>query len=71
MIMKGMFMLEKSESEVREKNNIENSIALTQDEDVLDTWFSSALWPFSSLGWPDETYDLKTFYPTNVFGNRF
>ena len=55
-----------SESEVREKNNIKNSIALTQDEDVLDTWFSSALWPFSSLGWPDETYDLKTFYPTNV-----
>ncbi|HEY5838945.1 MAG TPA: valine--tRNA ligase, partial [Pyrinomonadaceae bacterium] len=39
---------------------------LTQDEDVLDTWFSSALWPFSTLGWPDETADLKTFYPTSV-----
>jgi len=39
---------------------------LTQDEDVLDTWFSSALWPFSTLGWPDETQDLKTFYPTSV-----
>jgi valyl-tRNA synthetase len=39
---------------------------LTQDEDVLDTWFSSALWPFSTLGWPDETTDLKTFYPTSV-----
>lgn len=39
----------------------------TQDEDVLDTWFSSALWPFSTLGWPDtETIDYKTFYPTNV-----
>ncbi len=37
-----------------------------QDEDVLDTWFSSALWPFSTLGWPDETPDLKYFYPTNV-----
>ena len=37
-----------------------------QDEDVLDTWFSSALWPFSTLGWPDETEDLKYFYPTNV-----
>jgi valyl-tRNA synthetase len=37
-----------------------------QDEDVLDTWFSSALWPFSTLGWPDETAELKTFYPTNV-----
>ena len=60
-----------SESEVREKNNIKNSIALMQDEDVLDTWFSSALWPFSSLGWPDETYDLKTFYPTNVLVTGF
>jgi valyl-tRNA synthetase len=39
---------------------------LTQDEDVLDTWFSSALWPFSTLGWPEKTDDLKTFYPTSV-----
>lgn len=39
---------------------------LKQDEDVLDTWFSSALWPFSTLGWPDETEDFKYFYPTNV-----
>ena len=39
---------------------------LTQDEDVLDTWFSSALWPFSTLGWPEITEDLKYFYPTNV-----
>jgi valyl-tRNA synthetase len=39
---------------------------LTQDEDVLDTWFSSALWPFSTMGWPQETETLKTFYPTNV-----
>ena len=39
---------------------------LTQDQDVLDTWFSSALWPFSTLGWPKETEDLKTFYPTSV-----
>jgi valyl-tRNA synthetase len=39
---------------------------LTQDPDVLDTWFSSALWPFSTLGWPDETEDLRTFYPTSV-----
>ncbi|MDD5017061.1 MAG: valine--tRNA ligase, partial [Eubacteriales bacterium] len=38
----------------------------TQDEDVLDTWFSSGLWPFSTLGWPDKTEDLKYFYPTNV-----
>jgi valyl-tRNA synthetase len=40
--------------------------ALNQDPDVLDTWFSSALWPFSTLGWPEETEDLKTFYPTSV-----
>ncbi|MCF6092689.1 valine--tRNA ligase [Microaerobacter geothermalis] len=39
---------------------------LKQDEDVLDTWFSSALWPFSTLGWPDETEDIKHFYPTDV-----
>jgi valyl-tRNA synthetase len=39
---------------------------LVQDEDVLDTWFSSALWPFSTLGWPDETDDLRTYYPTSV-----
>ncbi|MDZ4660098.1 MAG: valine--tRNA ligase [Pseudomonadota bacterium] len=39
---------------------------ITQDEDVLDTWFSSALWPFSTLGWPDESEALKTFYPTDV-----
>ncbi len=38
----------------------------TQDADVLDTWFSSALWPFSTLGWPDDTPDLRAFYPTSV-----
>ncbi len=42
------------------------STHLTQDQDTLDTWFSSALWPFSTLGWPEETEDLKTFYPTNT-----
>ena len=43
-----------------------SSAALTQDSDVLDTWFSSWLWPFSTLGWPDATPDLKAFYPTDV-----
>ena len=38
----------------------------TQDEDTLDTWFSSALWPFSTLGWPEQTPELEYFYPTNV-----
>jgi valyl-tRNA synthetase len=42
------------------------STELTQDTDVLDTWFSSALWPFATLGWPDETEDLRTFYPTDL-----
>ncbi len=44
---------------------------LTQDPDVLDTWFSSALWPFSTLGWPDDTEDLRTFYPTQVLVTGF
>ncbi len=44
---------------------------LKQDEDVLDTWFSSALWPFSTLGWPDETEELKLFYPTDVLVTGF
>ena len=53
------------------KEKVENckkchSSSVKQDEDVLDTWFSSALWPFSTLGWPEETEDLKYFYPTNV-----
>ena len=45
--------------------------AVVRDEDVLDTWFSSALWPFSTLGWPDETPDLKRFYPTSVLVTGF
>ncbi|HTW87768.1 MAG TPA: valine--tRNA ligase [Candidatus Binataceae bacterium] len=44
---------------------------LRQDEDVLDTWFSSGLWPFSTLGWPDETADLKTYYPTSLLITGF
>ena len=44
---------------------------IVQDEDVLDTWFSSALWPFSTLGWPEKTADLKTFYPTSVMETGF
>jgi valyl-tRNA synthetase len=47
------------------------SVALTRDEDVLDTWFSSALWPFSTLGWPDETPELKRYYPTDVLVTGF
>src|SRR5688572_6004352 len=45
--------------------------ALRRDEDVLDTWFSSALWPFSTFGWPDDTPELRTFYPTSVLSTGF
>ena len=48
-----------------------HDVALRQDEDVLDTWFSSALWPFSTLGWPEDTEDLRTYYPTNVLVTGF
>jgi valyl-tRNA synthetase len=47
------------------------STNIRQDEDVLDTWFSSGLWPFSTLGWPDETADLKYFYPTSVLETAY
>jgi valyl-tRNA synthetase len=47
------------------------AIPLTRDEDVLDTWFSSALWPFSTLGWPDETPELERYYPTSVLVTGF
>jgi valyl-tRNA synthetase len=47
------------------------STKLTQDPDVLDTWFSSGLWPFSTLGWPDDTEDLRAFYPTTLMINGF
>lgn len=57
--------------EVRKKYKLPNSVTLTQDEDVLDTWFSSALWPFATLGWPENTKELKTFYPTNVLVTAF
>jgi len=57
---------------VEEKlENFEPGSILTRDEDVLDTWFSSALWPFSTLGWPQETPDLKTYYQTDVLVTGF
>jgi valyl-tRNA synthetase len=59
-----------NEAAVREKNNL-GDINLKQDEDVLDTWFSSALWPFSTLGWPEKTPELDKFYPTNVLVTGF
>ncbi len=61
----------KDEQAVRQQHKLDDSINLKQDEDVLDTWFSSALWPFSTLGWPDKTPELDTFYPTNVLVTGF
>jgi valyl-tRNA synthetase len=60
-----------SEVNVREKYGLKDDVPLTQDEDVLDTWFSSALWPFSTLGWPDDTEDLKSYYPTSLLVTGF
>lgn len=60
-----------NEAEVKQKHNLDASLPLKQDEDVLDTWFSSALWPFSTLGWPEQTPELKTFYPTQVLVTGF
>ncbi|MDH3452663.1 MAG: valine--tRNA ligase, partial [Gammaproteobacteria bacterium] len=59
------------EAAARAKYQLGDGIVLSQEEDVLDTWFSSALWPFSTLGWPQETAALKTFYPTSVLVTGF
>ncbi len=61
----------RDEAEVRRDNNLGAEVALRQDEDVLDTWFSSGLWTFSTLGWPEQTDALKTFHPTSVVVSGF
>ena len=60
-----------SEQQIREKHKLANDYLLKQDEDVLDTWFSSALWPFSTLGWPEKTPELAQHYPTSVLVTGF
>ena len=67
----GNIYVGQNEATVRQENNIDADIPLNQDEDVLDTWFSSALWPFSTLGWPDNTDALKTWYPGSVLVTGF
>jgi len=67
----GNIYVGRDEAAVRAKHSLPASLQLTQDSDVLDTWFSSALWPFSTLGWPDNTPDLKKFYPTSVLVTGF
>jgi valyl-tRNA synthetase len=61
----------RNEQEARAKHGIDPSVPLRQDEDVLDTWFSSALWPFSTLGWPERTRALEAYYPTSVLVTGF
>jgi len=60
-----------SEAHVRQKYHLAENIELRQDDDVLDTWFSSALWTFSTLGWPDDTKRLHSFYPSSVLVTGF
>ncbi len=69
----GKIFVERSEAEAKAaaKKQFGKDVALTRDEDVLDTWFSSALWPFSTLGWPDQTPELKRYYPTSVLVTGF
>ena len=63
----GEIYVAETEEDAREQAmaDYDSEVALTQDEDVLDTWFSSALWPFSTMGWPEKTEDLERFYPTS------
>ncbi|MDF7669912.1 valine--tRNA ligase [Orbaceae bacterium ESL0721] len=67
----GHIYVGRTEEEVRKEHNLSADHLLHQDEDVLDTWFSSALWTFSTLGWPNQTADLATFHPTNVLVTGF
>ena len=60
-----------SEQEIRSRHGLADTYQLRQDDDVLDTWFSSALWPFSTLGWPEKTPELATHYPTSVLVTGF
>jgi len=66
----GNIYVGRDENEVREKHQL-GDLPLQQDNDVLDTWFSSSLWTFSTLGWPENTPDLKTFHPTSVLVTGF
>ena len=69
----GTFFVEETEEAARTAatKHYGKDVELTRDPDVLDTWFSSALWPFSTLGWPDETPELKRYYPTDVLVTGF
>jgi len=67
----GNIYVGRDEAEARARNGLGEDVTLSQDEGVLDTWFSSALWPFSTLGWPENTQRLRAFYPTSVLVTGF
>ncbi|HWY94169.1 MAG TPA: valine--tRNA ligase [Steroidobacteraceae bacterium] len=67
----GRWYVARNEAEARSAHGIDPSVPLRQDDDVLDTWFSSALWPFSTQGWPEKTRELGTYYPTSVLVTGF
>jgi valyl-tRNA synthetase len=67
----GKVYVGKTEQAIRSKHQLDDSIILKQDDDVLDTWFSSSLWTFSTLGWPNSTADLEKFHPTSVLVTGF
>ncbi|WP_165662084.1 valine--tRNA ligase [Oceanimonas sp. MB9] len=67
----GKVYVGRDEAEVRATHNLGDGVVLSQDDDVLDTWFSSALWTFSTLGWPDKTPELATFHPSSVLVTGF
>ena len=67
----GRIYVGRTETEVRRRHDLTPDLPLRQDDDVLDTWFSSALWPFSTLGWPQPSERLQTFYPTSVLVTGF
>jgi valyl-tRNA synthetase len=67
----GKWYVGRTEADVRAAHGIATGTALRQDDDVLDTWFSSALWPFSTQGWPERTRALQTYYPTSVLVTGF
>ncbi|MCM2972121.1 valine--tRNA ligase [Larsenimonas suaedae] len=67
----GAIYVGRSEADVREQHGLGDDVTLTQDDDVLDTWFSSGLWTFGTLGWPEKTPELETFHPTSTLVTGF
>ena len=71
MTRQAKYMLVKMSKIFAKNFSLSEDVTLTQDQDVLDTWFSAALWPFSTFGWPAHTREFETFYPTQVLVTGF